>query len=168
MELLTVGQIVNIFGTGGELKIVSHSDFSSKRYKIGNRLLLKDEATGHELETTVVSYRRHRGLDLVKFEGIDATNAIKFFGYYVMAPKDDIKLPKDTYFHSDLVGCRIHDEKGRPQGVVEAVVDYGAHPILKVVKDEVTKYQIPFVPFFILKVDIAEKTITVNFIDGML
>lgn len=168
MELLTVGQIVNTFGTSGELKVVSHSDFSSKRYKVGSVLRLRNDATGHELEVTVLAYRRHRGLDLVRFEGIDDTNANKYFGYYVLANKDDIKLPKNTYFHNDLIGCHIFDEKGKHHGDVVAVVDYGAHPILKVVGEGEKRFQIAFVPFFIIKVDIDNKSIIVNFIDGML
>ncbi len=167
MDLLTVGQIVNTFGTQGELKIVSFSDFSKLRYQPGNRLLLRNESTNAERFVTVTSYRRHRGLDLVKFEEITNETAKQFFGYYVLASKDDIKLPKATYFHADLIGSSIINKEKQQLGIVTDVVDYGAHPILKI-EYEQRKYQIPFVPFFIVKVDIDHKEITINQIDGLI
>jgi 16S rRNA processing protein RimM len=168
MQLVIVGQIVNTFGIQGELKIVSFSHFSKKRYAAKKQVLLRDEASGQELWVTVVDHRVHKGLDLVRFEGIDSHNANQYINWYVLADKNDIKLPKGAYFYDDLVGANVYDEEGKSHGQVIQVVDYGAHPILKVAIDEEHKYQIPFVPFFILKVDVAAKAIIVHFIEGML
>ena len=168
MELLTVGRIVNTFGTSGELKIVSFSDFSAKRYALNATMLLRNEETNEEKQVTVTGYRSHKGLDLVRFAEIDATNATKYFSWYVLAPKDAIKLPKQTYFHADLVGCSLIDETGAKLGAVTSVVDYGAHPILKAETPAGHSFQVPFVPFFIVKVDIASKTITINVVDGLI
>jgi 16S rRNA processing protein RimM len=168
MQLVTVGQIVNTFGVQGELKIVSFSHFSTKRYAPKKQVLLRNEATGQEQWATVIHHRAHKGLDIVQFEGIDSFNAKTYLNWHVLADKDAIKLPQDTYFYDDLVGSTVIDEAGVPHGQVSQVVDFGAHPILKITIDEDHKYQIPFVPFFILNVDIVAKTITVHFIEGLL
>ncbi len=168
MHLVTVGQIVNTFGIQGELKIVSFSHFSAKRYAPNKQVLLRNEKSGQELWVTVLAHRSHKGLDLVRFEGIDSHNAEQYINWFVLADKEAIQLPKGTYFYDDLVGSTVVDEDGTPHGQVTQVVDYGAHPILKVTEGEDRHYQIPFVPFFILKVDIDAKEIKVHFIEGLL
>ncbi len=168
MPKLIVGQIVNIFGIHDELKIVSFSDFSAKRYKIGNKLVLRNEMTDQEFEAKVTSYRRHRGLDIVGFEGITTQNAAQYFNWNVLADKHDVKLPKHTYFYEDLVGCLVEDDQGMKLGEVVKVTDYGAHPLLIVKRVDDTTFQVPFVPFFIKNVDITAKAIIINVIDGML
>jgi len=167
MDLLTVGQIVNIFGIQGELKIVTLSHFADKRYQIGAKLLIRNETKNLEKWVTVTGYRRHRGLDLVKFEGIDANNAAKYFSWYVLAEKDAIALPDGSYYYDDLVGCRVVDEDGHFLGTVVSLTDFGAHATLIVQTEEDRKMQIPFVPFFIKQVAIKDKTITVHVIEGL-
>jgi 16S rRNA processing protein RimM len=168
MNFLTIGRIVNTVGIKGDLKIVSFSDFSKKRYKIGNSLLLRNEDTGQEQTVIVNSYRTHKGLDIVMFEGIDGVSATSYIGWYVLGPKDAIKLPKDTYFHVDLVGCSVNDEDNNKLGSVIKVKDFGAHPILIVKREDETTFQVPFVPFFLRKVDIDTRTITIHVIEGLL
>jgi 16S rRNA processing protein RimM len=132
-------------------------------------LLLRNELTSEEKNVTVSSYRVHKGLDLVKFLEIDATTATTYFSWYVLAEKDDIKLPGDTYFHVDLIGCVLIDESNNELGKVQEVVDYGAHPILKAKTfNEGKAFQVPFIPSFIIAVDINHKTITIRPIEGLL
>lgn len=167
MSLVTVGQIVNIFGVQGELKIVSFSHFSNKRYLVGTKLLVKDETKGLEQWVTVKSYRSHRGLDLVSFEEIDTNNAAKYFSWYVLAEKNDLKLPKGSFFYDDLYGCEVVDEDGAHIGKVTTITDYGAHATLIIDVQKDKPMQVPFVPFFIKKVDLKTKTITIHVIEGL-
>jgi len=167
MSLVTVGQIVNIFGIQGELKIVSLSHFSKQRYIVGTKLLIKDETKGLEQWVTVKSYRHHRGLDLVSFEEIDTNNAVKYFSWYVLAGKSDLKLPKGSFFYDDLYGCEVIDEENNRIGKVTAITDFGAHQTLILDAGKDKPMQVPFVPFFIKKVDLKTKTITIHVIEGL-
>jgi 16S rRNA processing protein RimM len=169
MELLNIGLAINIFGIAGDLKIKPTSDFSALRYKKGKKILLRNEVTNQEIYFTVERYRNHNGLDLVKFNELkDGTMATKYIGWFLLDEKEAIKLPKDAYFFSDLVGCVVISETNEEIGKVIKVETYTAQNTLRIFREEKADLLVPFVDFFIKKVDISNRSITIHVIEGML
>jgi len=77
-------------------------------------------------------------------------------------------LPEGEYFQSDLIGCKVLDEKdGRVLGVVEGFEQYGGPPLLEVSSED-GEVLIPFVPAICVAVDLAHRSISVDLPDGLL
>jgi 16S rRNA processing protein RimM len=165
---VTIGKIVNAWGIKGHLKILSMSDFSSIRYKKGNKLhIIKDDKK--TMMVTVSDYRKLDNFDIVLFEEIFSRNeAILLVNSYIYASKDDIKLDDDQYFYDDLIDCQVFDQQENFIGVVSKIETYASYRTLRINRENNKDILVPFVEFFIKKVDIKSKKIIINAIEGLL
>lgn len=169
MEYLSLGKIIGSFGLDGTLKIFSTSNNEEMRYKKGNKVFLFDEKEDSRKEYEVVSYRPSGKFSFVKLKGIDnpeLTESLK--GNEIQVIKDRNDLKEGYFYFSDLVGCIIVDKDDKEYGKVKEVEEYPAQITLRVSRKNGKDFFIPFVKDFILNVDIENKKICVNIIEGIL
>ena len=71
-----IGKIINTHGIKGEIKVQSHSDFTDVRFQPGETVMIErqNEPT---LELKIATYRMHKGLHMLTFEGINNINDIE-------------------------------------------------------------------------------------------
>ena len=166
MEYVTIGKILNTFGIKGELKVDVYSDFLEERFKKGSTVYIGD---GY-LPFTVKAYREHKGFLLLQLKDNEDINLVeKFKGMYIYKSKDDVKpLEEGEYYFSDLKDLDVYiDDK--KIGKVLRVEEGLRNNNLRVLKDEDKKeYLIPFIPVFIKNVDLDEKRIDINWIEGLI
>ena len=169
MEYLSLGVIKDSFGLDGTLKIYCTSSMSEKRYQPGNKVFLFNPLTKQKEEKTVVAFR-HSGLfDFVKLEGIDNpedAKALKTYEIHVEKNRKD--LDKDTYFYSDLRGCKVLDQNNNGLGTVKEVEEYPAQLTLRVARKGKPDFFVPFIKQFIIDINIENKVIIIEKIEGLL
>lgn len=66
------------------------------------------------------------------------------------------------YYWVDLVGCAVVTPDGVPLGVVEAVDDHGAHPLLRLRAEDGRERLIPFVDAHVPEVDVVGRRIVAD------
>jgi len=168
MELISLGKIIESHGLNGGFKIWSTTNFGKERYKLGNHLLLVSPDDKSIKEIVVKSYSNSGNIDYVSFDEItNPEDANMYKGYFIKVNKEDAKLPEGSYFFSDLEKCEIIDENGIKIGKVKKVEEFPAQVTLRCLANG-KEFFIPYVPAFILKVNMDEKTIMVKIIEGML
>ena len=170
-NFLNIGIIIKTRGLKGVVKVKSTTYFANLRYKKGNKLYLVNEQT-NEIKEVTVNYYTHEGeFDFVGFKEITSIDeAEKLKGWYIQVNKDEIpSLPKNTYYFSDLVGLTTYDETDNAFGEVIKVEDFTSQISLRIKLLNSTKtVLIPFVKFYIKKVDLENKKIIIHLIEGML
>ncbi|MDD6772106.1 MAG: ribosome maturation factor RimM [Inconstantimicrobium porci] len=116
-EIFNIGKIVNTHGVRGEVKVLPLTDdmkrfddlnevsIGGKNYIIENRKYQKDRV-------------------ILKLEGIDSIEeTAKIRNKYIeIERKDVVELPDDTYFISDIIGCRVIDTDEFEYGKVFDVI----------------------------------------------
>ena len=159
MDLVYVGKIVNTHGIKGELKILS--DFEKKElvFKVDNKIIIEKE------EHTIRTYRRHKVFDMITIDDYDNINQVlEFVGKKVYVSRYSLKLDKSEYLLSDLIGLDVVF-KDKVYGIVK---DY-SNDINPLIKIEYNKdYYIPINDYYIKNVDIKNKKIVVDNIEGLL
>ncbi len=170
MEYLSLGKIIDSFGLDGTVKVFSTTDNAKLRYKKGNKVFVYDEETDGRREYTVVSYRAAGRLDYVKFEEVTSPEEVALIlkGREIQVVKDEKDLKEGYYFYSDLRGCEIIDKDGKIYGTVKEVEEFPAQITLRVKQKNGKDFFVPFIKEFIVKVDIKNKQITINYMEGML
>ncbi len=166
MEYLTLGKIIDTFSLDGSVKILSTTTNQEIRYKKGNKVLVSDN--GEMKELTVLSYRRSSNCDIVKFQeiiNVDEASLLK--GKELLVIKDSNDLKEGYYFYSDLRGCDIISE-GKKLGVVVEVEEFPAQLTLRCSSTNGKPFFIPFVKAFIKEVDIKNRVININYMEGLL
>ncbi|MGN1343490.1 MAG: ribosome maturation factor RimM [Traorella sp.] len=161
---LSIGKIVNTHGIRGELKVYPTTDFVDERFCAGNHVYIE---YGKELvDFEIESVRFHKGCILVTFVGFHNINDVeKYKGLELFVEVDGSE--DDDYYYYELIGCEVYYQD-KLIGVVNEILETEAHDILRIQRDGLDDVLIPYVDRFILNVDVDEKRIDVDVIEGML
>ncbi|MGD2114424.1 MAG: ribosome maturation factor RimM [Acidobacteriota bacterium] len=165
-ETVEVGRIRRAHGVRGALAVESFSDVP-ERFAAGRELLARVPA-GLVRRLTIGSARPFRGGLLVSFEGIaDRDAAEELRGALLEVPRDEVPDPPEgTYYHFQLVGCRIRDAREGSLGEVADVIEDGGG-VLLVVEDGRRRLLIPFVRELVREMAVGRRTIEVELPEGL-
>jgi 16S rRNA processing protein RimM len=166
MDYTIIGQITNTHGVKGELKVYPLTD-DIKRFNI-----LEDAYIGDEkIQLQVESVKYHKNLVILKFKEYNNINeVIDFKDYFIYVDEAGrIDLPKDHFFIYDILNSEVFDTDMNLIGTLIDVIQ-GSSSDVYVIKDHGNgkEYLIPAVKQFVKSVDIKEKKIYLDPIEGML
>ena len=163
--MFLVGTIVSTFGNKGDVKInpcITPHDFLLKFDTIFV------EHYDNKRKFKVLMAKRHKNIYVFSLEGINDMNVAEdLMGSSVYAPSLDVKKLKDNeFFYHDLEGLDVYSEAGELIGKVDHI-QKGGNDILVIKDEEGKEIMIPFVDELVPEVNLVEKTITVNAIEGL-
>jgi len=169
-KLILVGHLVNTQGIGGEVRVLSRTDFPEKRFQKGAVLLLVHPNLPKPVSLTVKSSRPHKQFILLSFEGHSTINDVeKYKGGELKVPEDQlIALPENTYYIYQLVGCTVVTDEGAELGVLKEVLQPGANDVYVVKPQKGRDILLPAIPDCILDVDVENKKIVCHIMPGLL
>jgi len=127
------------------------------------RMTMRDEREAREFR--LVEGRAHGGALVAKIEGIDSPEAAALLrGSTVEVARAALpEAGEDEVYLADLPGCAVVTTAGAALGTIEAVDDFGAHPVLRVAPaDGGALRLIPLVAAYVKAVDLAERVIEVE------
>ena len=168
MEYVTLGKIIDAFNLDGTLKIVSSTFYGEKRYKKGNTVDIV-HPNGERETVTIENYCHNKDIDFVKVKEINTKEeALERKGCFIEAEKDAKVLEKGDYYFSDLEKCDVYDSNGCRLGKIKKVEEFPSVDTLRVGRENKNDFFVPFIKEFIVSVDIENKRIVINVIEGML
>ena len=165
--MFLVGTIVGTFGNKGDLKIIPLVSPADYLLELNSIFIESNESKKQEF--TVIKSKKHKNVYIFTLEGIDDMNVAEdLSGLSVYVPSIEFKeLQKNEYYYHDLEGLTAYTESGNIIGKVDHIMK-GGNDIL-VIKDETGKeIMIPFADELVPEVNLKEKTITINAIEGLI
>lgn len=164
MEYIVVGKIVNTHGIKGDIKVYPYTDDIERFSDLENIYIGKEK-----LSIEIENVKYHKGMVLLKLKGFDNINEVLHFKDEIIFidEKDKVKLPKDNYFIYELIDCKVFDVDGNPLGYIKDVLQNSSNDVY-IVKDKDKEYLIPAVKKFIKEVNVLEKKIIIDPIEGMI
>lgn len=166
--LYLVGKIVNTHGIRGELKVASNTDFIEERFAKGSTLFIceNDKVVAEE---QVASYRIHKGMILVKFEGKNNINDVEQYKGLELFAEDPIEdLDDEEYYYSDIIGAEVFFENDEKVGKVVSVMETGANDVWEIKKTDGKTVLIPVIDEVILEVNVDDNKIIIAEKEGLL
>ena len=165
-KYLEIGQIVGTHGVKGVMKVKPLTDDMTRFNKLKTVYInIKKEL----IEFSIEGVQYNKNMVLLKLKGIDKIEqAEKYRNFYIKIDrKDSVKLPEDSYFIIDLIGCDVY-EGNNLLGKIDDVYSTGSNDVY-VVKDNAGKQiLLPAIKDVVSKVDIDNKKIVVKLIEGLL
>ena len=184
-DLVTVGYISGAYGIQGWVRVKPYS--ADADALLGAKTWWLDKPELRDVEMMQAKY--HSGDVVARLMGVadrDAAEALK--GAVVQVSRSHFPALSDGEFYwVDLIGLVVENLQGESLGVVADLMDNGAHPILRIVRDvaagagadtaaavaadasqsvvsskNAVETLIPFVDQFVKSVGIAEKKILVD------
>ena len=166
-EYLEVGQIVNTNGLKGLLKINPFTD-DITRFERLKTILVDHKKELLEFENESVRYQKKQVL--LKLKGIDTIEEAEKYreDYLKINRNKEEKLPEDTYYIVDLIGLDIYTEGGELLGKLDDVFSTGSNDVYVVKNSEGKQILLPAISDVIKNIDLEQKKIVVNLIEGLL
>ena len=152
-DYVLIGKIVNTHGIKGELRLLSDFDKKDLVFKNGFNIYIGPTY----IKETINTYRRHKEFDMITLNNYSNINEVlKYKGLDVYIKRDDLKLNNNDYIMSDLLNMEIVDNNIVLGKVIDFV--YNKPNTLLVVEGQ-TKFYIPLVDEYIIKIDLNNKQI---------
>ena len=161
-EYIYIGKIVNTHGIKGEVRILSDFEKKDRVFIVGMPIYI-----GRKKEKEVIrSYRHHKNFEMITMERYhDINEVLKYKGLYVYIKKEDLRLEKDEYLESDIIGLDVYVDDNLV-GIVKEIYDSGHNKVM-VIKTSKKDIYIPYQREFISSVDIKNRKVVVTPIKGM-
>jgi 16S rRNA processing protein RimM len=163
-EYLLVGTIRRPHGVHGELLMDVATDFP-ERLQPGVKIFV---GAAH-VPTVIAACRGHaRGL-LLTFEGVDTPESAGMYRnetVWVLAA-DRPPLPEGQYYHHELLGCTIEDEKRGSIGILAEILLTGANDVYVVQTPEGREVLLPAIAGVVLHIDVPNRIIRIRVPEGI-
>ncbi len=165
-KYLELGQIVNVKGLKGEVKVNSFTDDNTKFERIP-KVFLKRKENLTEYEIEKVGYAKNQVI--IKFKGVNTVEEAETLrNSYIVVDREIFgELPEGVYYIADLIGLDVYTESNEYLGKVDDIFSTGSNDVY-VVKDELGKQKLlPGIDEVIKQIDLESGKIIVNLIEGL-
>ena len=166
-EYLEIGQIVNTNGLKGMVKVNPFTD-DMMRFEELEDLYIQYKGNLKKVKIEQVRYQKNQVL--LKQEGINSIEEAENYRncYLKIHRKDARNLEEDMYFIADLIGLEVYTNQNELLGKLDDVFSTGSNDVY-VVKDQNGKQiLLPAIKEVIKQIDLKNKKITVELINGLL
>ncbi len=167
-NLISVAKILNFHGVKGEVK-AGFSKGREHQIEVLKKVFVKKD--NEYIELNVTSVRFHKHFAIIKFKEFNNINEVEIYkGCDIYLSKNEVEksLENDEYLISDLIGMEVFDEDGSAIGVISAVGENLANNLISVKDANNKEHLVPFVKELVPVVDIRNKRVVVNNIEGLI
>ena len=167
-KYISIGKIVNFHGIAGEVK-VGYSKGKEHQLLGEKCFFVKIDGDYKKLELSKIRF--HKNTALIKFVEINSINdALEYKGAILYTPVESLRksLEEDEFLVDDLIGMQAFDTNGNLVGKVIAINKQGSSDLLSIENDEKKEFYVPFVKELVPAVDLENRTISINAIEGLL
>jgi 16S rRNA processing protein RimM len=152
-DMVAIGRIVKPQGRHGEVVAESFSDVPERFPSLRTAYVPGPDGSARAVQVT--SSRPHKHRFVLKIAGVDSIDDAELYrGLELRIGEEELQaLPEGSYYHHQLRGLRVEDQRGRPLGEVTEVLMPGATPVL-VVQGGEGEIMIPLADAFVHEVDL--------------
>ena len=165
-KYLELGQIVNVRGLKGEVKVNSYSEDPNRFEKIKS-IIIKQKNQEQEYEIEKVSYTKNQVV--LKLKNIDTIEeAEKLRNAIILIDREKLgELPKGVYYIADLIGLDVYTDTNDYLGKVDDIFNTKSNDVY-VIKDDLGKNKLlPGIPEIIKEISLENGKIIVHLIEGL-
>lgn len=168
-KYISVGKILNFHGIQGEAR-VGYSKNQQDFFLSLNKVFVKKD--NEYLPLNIISVRPNKNVLIVRFEGINSINdIISYKGSLLFVEETVVResLDEDEFLIDELVGLNVYDnDNGDKLGFVIGVSNNGASDLISIKTNSKKVCLVPFVKAIVPVVDIKNKKIMINNLEGLL
>lgn len=168
MNYYNVGKIVNTQGLQGEMRVLSVTDFTDERFKKGAKLALFNDKEEFVAEVEIASHRKAKNFDIIKFKGMYHINDIeKYKGYHLKIAEENLSdLDEGEFYYHEIIGLAVY-QGDVFLGTIKEILQPGANDVWVVKRKGKRDLLLPYIPPVVLKVDIPNKRVEVELLEGL-
>jgi len=157
-----MGRIVAPYGVKGWIKVEPYTVSAAALLDYDRWWLARGDGLWSEF--AVVSSRPHGNILLAELSGLASREAVRpWRGALLGVPRDALPKPgKNEVYWADLSGLKVINRTGEVLGRVVDLVETGAHPVLRVLRDSGDEQLIPLVAAFVDAIELDKGRILID------
>lgn len=157
--MIPIGKIVAAHGIRGGVKLKSYTE-DPEAFQDYAPLFLAD-GTVLKLESFSAG---PKDMFLATFQGIkDRNQADALRGKEIFIERDQLpETDEEEFYHVDLIGLKIMDEKGEFYGVVKMIQNYGAGDFLEIGMENGEEASLPFTQQAVPEISLSEGKLVID------
>ena len=170
MKFISIGKILNFHGIQGEAKVGisrNQEDF----LKTLKQVYIKNPETDDYSELNIVNIKFNKKFAIIKFKEFNSINdLLPFKGTLIFVQEEFVRenLKEEEFLIDELTGLEVFDMQDNKIGVAIGVCNNGVNDFISI-KSKTQKISlVPFVKELVPKVDIKNKKIIINNIEGLI
>ena len=167
-DYLIIGRITKPSGLKGEVRVLPITD-DTERFSRLSSVYIQSGGKYKELLVEKAGIGPKRVV--LKFGGIESVeDAETLRDELIYVPRRDaVKLPDGSYYHYDIVGCTVTTLEGETVGEVYDILNAGSCDVycVRSPKEGGTEFFVPAISDVVKKIDVGEKKITIEAIEGL-
>jgi 16S rRNA processing protein RimM len=158
-NLVIIGKIISAYGIKGWVKIRPFTETAKSFIQYKKQFLSKNQKDWNCIQ---IEKMKIQGQDVVADLGFENRDqAIESKGQILAVDRQQLpQLEENEYYWDDLIGLNVFDMQHNDLGKVIELIETGANDVL-VVSGEKERL-IPYIPQVIVKIDLTEKRIEVD------
>lgn len=169
-ERIAVGYVTRPKGVKGQVVVEPLTHDPQRFARLTEVVLTREGAVERRLRLD--SWKVEGGALIVKFAGINTVEAAReqlIKGYLTIAPEELAPLPPDTFYISDLIGCRVETDTGVLLGQLTEVLQLPtADAYVVSPSGGGDEFLIPAVGDFVVEVSPAQRRVVVRGVGDLL
>jgi 16S rRNA processing protein RimM len=166
--LVVIGKVARAHGRWGEVIVNPMTDVL-ERFQELEQVYIEDDA-GQLVLLRVEQVRVQKGRPVLKFEGMSSIGEAESLAGKELGISESelVELPDGSWFHFQLIGCRVLDRRWGDLGVVEEIMETGGTDVL-VVRDPSSREEqlIPFCKEICRDIDTEKGQIKIDAPEGL-
>jgi len=168
IDYLKVGKIVNTHALQGEVRVVSNSDFKEERFKKNSELFIN--YNGKYIPVKVKTHRVNKNFDLLKFVDMYHINDVeKYKGCEILVDATNLsELDDQEFYFYEIIGCKVKTTNNTCLGEISDILQTGANDVWVVQRKGEKDVLIPYIEDVVKAVDIENKTVTIELLEGLI
>ena len=162
--MVVLGRLVVPYGVKGWFHLHPFGDDPESWKRMSQWWLAADDGDKAQwLGFKLADLRQHSNGWVAKLEGVDSRDAAEAMaGWYFAAPHDELPAANSgEYYWAELVGLQVTNLQGISLGVIDSIIESGAHHVLKLLDGERERL-LPFVEQIVKEVNVAGSSVTVD------
>ncbi|MCF6515081.1 ribosome maturation factor RimM [Lactobacillus sp. S2-2] len=171
MGYLNIGKLVNTQGIKGEVRVQVITDFPEKRFKKHNKIYAFKNDNSEPIELEIDGVRKHKNFLLLHFVDKDSINDVEFLKPSMLKINDEQQSNDDLkpgeYYYSQILGLKVFDIDDNYLGEIKDIMDLGPNDVWVVKRDSGKDLFLPKIDDVIKNVDLNNKKVTVNLMEGL-
>ena len=161
-----IGKVTGTHGIRGTFRVFPTTEDPS-RFELLKEVIFDLKGNKEVFKIKNVAYQKNMILLTVK-EIDDINVAEKYKNATILIPEEKaLTLDEDEYYTRDLYDMEVYTTEGEYLGVIDNIFVTGSNDVYVIKKEGAKDLLIPAIKDCIMKVDVAEKKMTVKLLEGL-
>ena len=168
MQYISIGKILNFHGIQGEAKVGFSKDQQDFLKTLKFVYIKKDI---DYIKFDISNVRFNKTFALIKFKGINSINELMpYKGCIIFTEEDFVRksLSEEEFLVDELIGLEVLDLNNKKIGTIVSVLNNKSQDLLSVKSLNNKICSVPFVKELVPTIDLKNKKIIVNNIEGLI